>query len=95
MSTTPWATSATASAPAQSRSLIGNLDRAAYYDEEASRINDFDMSEDINAAYLMNTVDIGDWRLIAGVRYEGTRFEAKGTGLRDGVYENDQQQQSL
>lgn len=46
------------------------------------------MSEDINAAYLMNTLDIGDWRLIAGVRYEGTRFEAKGTGLRDGVYEN-------
>jgi len=70
------------------KGLIGNLDRAAYYDEEASRINDFDMSEDINAAYLMNTVDIGDWRLIAGVRYEGTRFEAKGTGLRDGVYEN-------
>jgi TonB-dependent receptor len=70
------------------KGLIGNLDRAAYYDEEASRINDFDMSEDINAAYLMNTLDIGDWRLIAGVRYEGTRFEAKGTGLRDGVYEN-------
>lgn len=70
------------------KGLIGNLDRAAYYDEEASRINDFDMSEDINAAYLMNTLDIGDWRLIAGVRYEGTRFEAKGTGLRDGVYED-------
>lgn len=69
------------------KGLIGNLDRAAYYDEEASRINDFDMSEDINAAYLMNTLDIGDWRLIAGLRYEGTRFEAKGTGLREGVYE--------
>lgn len=68
--------------------LIGGLDRAAYYDEQASRINDFDMSEDINAAYLMNTLDIGDWRLIAGLRYEGTQFEAKGTGLRDGVYEN-------
>lgn len=70
------------------KGLIGNLDRAAFYDEEASRINDFDMSEDINAAYLMNTVDIGDLRLIAGLRYEGTEFNAKGTGLRNGVYES-------
>jgi TonB-dependent receptor len=70
------------------KGLIGNLDRAAFYDEEASRINDFDMSEDINAAYLMNTVDIGALRLIAGLRYEGTEFNAKGTGLRNGVYEN-------
>ncbi|NIF28201.1 TonB-dependent receptor [Pantoea sp. Tr-811] len=70
------------------KGLIGSLDRAAYYDEEASRINDFDMREDINAAYLMNTVDIGDLRLIAGLRYEGTKFNAKGTGLRDGVYES-------
>jgi outer membrane receptor protein involved in Fe transport len=42
------------------------------------------MHEDINAAYLMNTVDIDRWRVIAGLRYEGTRFSAKGTGLRDG-----------
>ncbi|MHC6226150.1 TonB-dependent receptor [Pseudomonas sp. X10] len=70
------------------KGLIGGLDRAAFYDEEASRINDFDIREDINAAYLMNTLDIGDWRLIAGLRYEGTEFEAKGTGLRDGVYES-------
>ncbi|MCP6134600.1 outer membrane beta-barrel family protein, partial [Klebsiella pneumoniae] len=70
------------------KGLIGSLDKAAFYDEEASRINDFDMSEDINAAYLMNTLDIGDLRLIAGLRYEGTEFSAKGTGLRDGVYES-------
>ena len=69
------------------KDLIGGLDRDAYYDEENSRINDFDMREDINAAYLMNTLDVDDWRIIAGVRYEGTDFEAKGTGLRDGVYE--------
>ncbi|WP_437881365.1 TonB-dependent receptor [Pseudomonas sp. LRF_L74] len=70
------------------KSLIGGLDASAYYDEEASRINDFDMREDINAAYLMNTLDVNDWRFIAGLRYEGTEFEAKGTGLRDGVYES-------
>ncbi len=70
------------------KDLIGGLDRSQFYDEENSRINDFDMREDINAAYLMNTLDVDDWRFIAGLRYEGTEFEAKGTGLRDGVYED-------
>ncbi|VXC27493.1 TonB-dependent receptor [Pseudomonas sp. 8Z] len=70
------------------KDLIGGLDRNSFYDEEDSRINDFDMHEDINAAYLMNTLDVDDWRFIAGLRYEGTEFEAKGTGQRDGVYQN-------
>lgn len=69
-------------------SLIGGLDRADYYNEEESRVNDFDMSEDIDAAYLMHTLDIDDLRIIAGMRYEGTEFEAKGTGIRDGDYES-------
>ncbi len=68
--------------------LLARLDRSAYYDQQESRVNDFKMSEDINAAYLMNSVDVDDWRFIAGVRYEGTEFEAKGTGLRDDVYES-------
>lgn len=70
------------------KNLISGLDRNDFYDEEKSRINDFDMREDINAAYLMNTVDVDDWRFIAGLRYEGTEFEAKGTGLRDESFEN-------
>ncbi|MDG1579795.1 TonB-dependent receptor [Pseudomonas sp. GOM6] len=68
-------------------SLLGGLNRADYYNEEESRVNDFDMSEDIDAAYLMHTLDIDDLRIIAGLRYEGTEFEAKGTGIRDGDYE--------
>ncbi|PAU58931.1 TonB-dependent receptor [Pseudomonas indica] len=68
--------------------LLGGLDRADYYNEEESRIGDYEMSEDIDAAYLMNTVDIGDLRVIAGLRYEGTDFRAKGTGLRDGAFES-------
>ncbi len=67
--------------------LLAGLDRDAYYSEEDSRVNDFDMQEDINAAYLMNTVDIDALRIIAGVRFEGTEFKAKGTGLRDGAFE--------
>ncbi|WP_252275599.1 TonB-dependent receptor [Pseudomonas subflava] len=67
--------------------LIGGLDRSEFFNEEESRVNDFDMSEDIDAAYLMHTLDIDDLRIIAGVRYEGTEFKAKGTGIRDGDYE--------
>ncbi|MBC8650856.1 TonB-dependent receptor [Pseudomonas sp. MTM4] len=67
--------------------LIGGLDASEFYDEEESRIGDFDMSEDINAAYFMNTLDLDQWRIIAGLRYEGTEFSAKGTGLRDGEFE--------
>ncbi|MGO2487654.1 MAG: TonB-dependent receptor [Pseudomonas taetrolens] len=69
------------------KDLIGGLNPGAYYDEEESRANDFTLHEDINAAYVMNTVDIDDWRFIAGMRYEGTKFEAKGTGVRDGAFE--------
>lgn len=68
--------------------LIAGLDRGEFYNEEESRVNDFDMSEDINAAYLMHTLDIDDLRIIAGMRYEDTEFEAKGTGIRDGDYQS-------
>lgn len=68
--------------------LLGSLNKADFYNEEESRVNDFDMSEDINAAYLMNSLDVDDWRFIAGMRYEGTEFEAKGTGIRDGAFES-------
>lgn len=68
------------------KQLIGGLNRADFYDETESRVNDFTLHEDINAGYLMNTIDIDDWRFIAGLRYEGTEFEAKGTGATDGQF---------
>lgn len=71
------------------KDLIGGLNRDDFYDEQESRANDFTMREDINAGYVMNTVDIDDWRFIAGLRYEGTEFEAKGTGVRNGVFEDE------
>lgn len=62
--------------------------------EEDSRVGDFQIDEDINAAYLMNSMDVGNWRLIAGMRYEGTRLDARGTGLQpDGSYLPTQQNQ--
>ncbi|MCF4975994.1 TonB-dependent receptor, partial [Pseudomonas lactis] len=60
------------------RQLIGGLNRDDFYDPTESTVNDFTIREDINAGYLMNTVVIDDWRFIAGMRYEGTEFEAKG-----------------
>ncbi|UOB22002.1 TonB-dependent receptor [Pseudomonas orientalis] len=68
------------------RQLIGGLNRDDFYDPTESRVNDFTIREDINAGYLMNTVDIDDWRFIAGMRYEGTEFDAKGTGATDGQF---------
>ena len=68
--------------------LISGLDAAQFYDEEQSRINDFIIQENINAAYMMNTVDIDDLRIIAGLRYEGTRLKTEGTGLNQGVFED-------
>lgn len=54
-------------------------------DEEGSRLEDYRIREDINAAYIMNSVDIADWRVMVGLRYEGTEQESKGTG-----FENDE-----
>lgn len=45
---------------------------------EESSINDFAITEDQSAAYLMARVDINNWRLLSGVRYESTDFTAKG-----------------
>lgn len=67
--------------------LIGGLDRNAYYDEEASRVNDFLIKEDINAGYLQAAWRKGAWYLLGGVRYEGTRLHTEGTGVRDGSFE--------
>lgn len=67
------------------RNLTRQLDRNAAFVEEQSRIDDYKMSEDINAAYVMNSIDIDKLRLIAGVRYEGTKFKAKGTSFTEGT----------
>jgi len=52
-------------------------------DEESSRLEDYTINEDINAAYVMNSVDIDNWRLMIGVRYEGTQQESSGTAYDD------------
>lgn len=64
------------------RENVGNFD----LDEEDSAIDsaleDYRLTEDIAAAYLMAGVDIGNVRLIGGVRYEDTRYRATGSQIR-------------
>ena len=52
-------------------------------DELESRIGDYAVTEDTSAAYLMGRVDINDWRILTGVRYENTEFTAQGTSYND------------
>jgi TonB-dependent receptor len=47
-------------------------------DEIESSIGDYDVTEDTSAAYVMGRVDINDWRILTGVRYENTDFSAQG-----------------
>ncbi|WDE07595.1 TonB-dependent receptor [Thalassomonas viridans] len=43
-----------------------------------SRGNSYTSEEDIFAAYAMVTLDMDNWQLVAGLRYEGTRFDTRG-----------------
>jgi TonB-dependent receptor len=45
---------------------------------EESIIGDYEITEDTSAAYVMGRIDIDNWRLLTGVRYENTDFTADG-----------------
>ncbi|MBO9493532.1 TonB-dependent receptor [Thalassotalea sp. G20_0] len=60
------------------RDVISGL--PAVLDEEKSAIGDYQITEDIDAAYVMGKVDIDRWRFLTGIRYEGTEFTSRGFG---------------
>lgn len=64
------------------RHLVG-LDPNKYIDLEASSVNDFSSKENINALYLMNTVNIDRLRVITGLRFEGTKKTSQGSAYID------------
>ncbi|GAB3243103.1 TonB-dependent receptor [Chitinimonas naiadis] len=68
------------------RQLFAGIPHEAYLDKSASLIEDYQIKEDIDAAYLQTTYDTGAWRWLAGVRYEGTRQKLDGTGQEDGSF---------
>ncbi|MGV8836148.1 TonB-dependent receptor [Cellvibrio sp.] len=59
---------------AQVKSSIEDAEK----DEVESSIGDYLITEDTSAAYVMGRVDINDWRILTGVRYENTDFTAQG-----------------
>ena len=64
--------------------LVDSLDADANRDDIESTINDFDITEDVNAAYLMGHLDIGKLRILTGLRFEQNQWDSKGHGF-DGV----------
>jgi len=64
-----------------------NIDNANLFefDEEATRedgfLDDFDLTEDIYAGYVMANVELGDFKVIGGLRVEHTDTQADGYEL--------------
>lgn len=58
--------------------LVDSLNRDDFIDTEKSRIADYTINENIQAAYAMGRIDLDELRLLAGVRYEGTEHELTG-----------------
>lgn len=67
---------------------LAQLNLEDWVDDEESVINDYKSSEDIHAAYFMNTIDFDRLRVIAGLRYEDTAFETQGYRILDGETTN-------
>jgi TonB-dependent receptor len=59
--------------------LVNSLNRDDFVDEVESRINDYQVDEDISAAYLMAQWERDNWQLITGVRYEHEKRDAVGS----------------
>lgn len=49
-----------------------------YILQEDSNIDDYSIEEDVLAGYVMGTLDTNKLRLLAGIRYEQTDFNARG-----------------
>ena len=55
-------------------------------DEDATALasaRDYLIEEDVTALYAMNRLDVGQWRLIYGLRMENTDFAARGFSARE------------
>ncbi|MBC3876613.1 TonB-dependent receptor [Undibacterium sp. FT79W] len=75
----PFTNIGAAISPALIRARIAGLNRANAKLALESAINDFTLNEDIDAAYLQNTFDFGQWNILAGARVERTKFNAAGS----------------
>ena len=69
--------------PAAIRRLVGGLGRADARLLVDSTVDDYAMHEDIDAAYVQNSIDIDAWHVLAGVRAEHTKFQAAGSRVNE------------
>jgi TonB-dependent receptor len=69
--------------PAAIRRLVAGLKRADARLLVDSTVDDYRMHEDIDAAYVQNSVDLDAWHLLAGVRAEHTKFKAAGARVNE------------
>lgn len=63
------------------RSILTALNKDDFYNEQASRVASYDIDEQIHAAYLMGRIEINNWLVLGGLRYEATQQEFSGTQL--------------
>lgn len=61
--------------------LIDQLNKDDFRDDEKSRIADYTIEENINAAYVMANMDLEDLFILAGVRYEATEHDFDGVSF--------------
>ena len=59
--------------------LVSSLNRNDFIDDVESQINDYQVDEDISAAYFMAQWERENWQLSTGVRYEHEKRQATGS----------------
>lgn len=80
----PYAALGNAISPDLIRARLAGLSRAEARLLAESSLNDYQMQEDGDAAYVQSTTQRGKWTWIGGVRYQSTRFAAQGVQLSEG-----------
>ncbi len=77
--------------PAKIYALVNSLDRSDFVDDVESQINNFQVDEDLSAAYLMAQWEREQWQLIGGVRYEHEQRDARGVRYDDTASANNKE----
>ncbi|MBU2224013.1 MAG: TonB-dependent receptor [Gammaproteobacteria bacterium] len=77
--------------PAKIYALVNGLDRTDFVDEVESQINNYQVDEDLAAAYVMAQWEREQWQLIGGVRYEHEQRDALGVRYDDTASANNKE----
>lgn len=81
----PWSAFGPAGDAAKARALWREVNLAGSRDLADSVTGDFDMKEDLDAAYAQATWERGGLQVLGGVRMERIGFQARGMALKDEV----------